>query len=304
MGTPDGTIWFSDFGQQFIGKLNPRTGAITQIPVPEYKPGHFTGSLDIEADASGDLWLASQYQGAIERYDPKTNTFAQWAMPPGDHPDFTQDSMVAPDHSNVDGKVWTNNQDTRTFWQLDPSTGKWNSFGPLLYPNTKTVFRAYGLVSDVNNSLWLFDFGAAAIAHLDPKTGAFKLIPTPTADSRPRRGRVDDRTGLVWFAEFGANRLGSYDTKADNGHITEYVMPTPWDSPYDAVADKNGDVWTGSMVTDRVSRLDPATGHVIEYQLPTSTNIRRVWIDNSTNPVTFWTGSNHYADILRIEQTP
>jgi len=302
-GTPDGMIWFSDFGQQFIGKLDPRTGAITQIPVPENKPGHFTGSLDIEADPSGDLWLANQYQGAIERYDPKTNTFAQWAMPPGDHPDFTQDSMVAPDHSNVDGKVWTNNQDTRTFWQLDPATGKWNSFGPLLYPNTNKVFRAYGLVSDVNNSLWLFDFNAAAIAHLDPKTGAFKLIPTPTADSRPRRGRVDDRTGMVWFAEFGANRLGSYDTKADNGHITEYVMPTPWDSPYDAVADKNGNVWTGSMVTDRVSRLDPATGHVIDYQLPTSTNIRRVWIDNSTNPVTFWTGSNHYAAILRIEPT-
>jgi virginiamycin B lyase len=304
IGTPDGTIWYSDFGQQFIGKLNPRTGAITEIPVPENKPGHFTGSLDIETDPSGDLWLGSQYQGAIERYDPKTNTFAQWAMPPGDHPDFTQDSMVAPNHSNVDGKVWTNNQDTRTFWQLDPATGKWNSFGPLLYPNTNAVFRAYGLVSDVSNSLWLFDFGASAIAHLDPKTGAFKLIPTPTPNSHPRRGRVDDRTGLVWFAEFAANRLGSYDTKADDGHITEYVMPTPWDSPYDAVADKNGNVWTGSMVTDRVSRLDPATGRAIDYQLPTSTNIRRVWIDNSTNPVTFWTGSNHYADILRIEQTP
>ena len=225
-------------------------------------------------------------------------------MPPGDHPNFTQDSMVAADHSNVDGKVWTNNQDTRTFWQLDPATGKWNSFGPLLYPETKQVFRAYGLVSDVNNSLWMFDFNAAAIAHLDPKTGAFELIPTPTPDSHPRRGRVDDRTGLVWFAEFGANRLGSYDTKADDKHITEYVMPTPWDSPYDAMADKNGNVWTGSMATDRVSRLDPATGHAIDYQLPTSTNIRRVWIDNSTTPVTLWTGSNHHADILRLEPTP
>jgi streptogramin lyase len=302
-GTPDGTIWYSDFGQQFLGKLNPRTGAIAEIPVPANKPGYFTGALDIEADRSGDLWLASQYQGAIERFDPKTNTFAQWSMPPGDHPNFTQDSMVAADHSNVDGKVWTNNQDTRTFWQLDPATGKWNSFGPLLYPGTKDVFRAYGLVSDVNNALWMFDFNAAAIAHLDPKTGAFELIPTPTPNSHPRRGRVDDRTGLVWFAEFGANRLGSYDTRADDKHITEYVMPTPWDSPYDAMADKNGNVWTGSMATDRVSRLDPATGHAIDYQLPTSTNIRRVWVDNSTNPVTVWTGSNHHADILRIEPT-
>jgi hypothetical protein len=26
-----------------------------------------------------------------------------------------------------------------------------------------------------------------------------------------------------------------------------------------------------------------------------------VWVDNSTTPVTFWTGSNHGADIIRIE---
>jgi virginiamycin B lyase len=303
VGTPDGMIWYSDFGQQFLGELNPRTGAITEIPVPANKPGYLTGALEVDADPSGNLWLANLYQGAIDRFDLKTRTFTTYPMAPADHPDYTQDSMVMPIHSNVDGYVWTNNQDNRTFWQLDPSTGAWHSFGPLFYPDKK-VFSAYGMVSDDHNSLWLLDFGAASIAHLDPKTGAFKIIPTPTADSHPRRGRVDDRTGLLWFAEFGANRVGSYDTRADNGVITEYVMPTPWDSPYDAVSDKNGNVWAGSTVTDRVSRLDPATGHVIEYELPISTNIRRVWIDNSTNPVTFWTGSNHGAAIEELQPLP
>jgi streptogramin lyase len=302
IGTPDGTIWYSDFGQQFLGELNPRTGHITEIPVPANKPGYLTGALDVEADPSGDLWLANLYQGAIARYDPKTRTFTTYPVQPADHPEYTQDSMVAPTHDNLDGKVWTNNQDNRTFWQLDTATGTWaRSFGPLIYPDTKKVFSAYGIVSDDKNSLWMLDFGGTSIAHLDPKTGAFKIIPTPTADSHPRRGRINDRTGLLWFAEFGANQVGSYDTRADNGVITEYKMPTPWDSPYDAVSDKNGNVWTGSTVTDRVSRLDPATGRVIEYQLPTSTNIRRVWVDNSTTPVTFWTGSNHGADIIRIE---
>jgi streptogramin lyase len=304
VGTPDGTIWYSDFGQQFIGELNPRTGAITEIPVPANKPGYLTGSLDIEPDPRGDLWLANLYQGAIERYDPKTRAFTEFVMPPADHPDYTQDSMIAPAHDNVDGNVWTNNQDNRTFWQLDTTTGTWShSFGPLVYPDTKKVFSAYGLVSDANNSLWMLDFGAASIAHLDPKTGAFKLIATPTADSHPRRGRVDDRTGLLWFGEYGANQVGSYDTRADNGSITEYRMPTPWDSPYDVTSDKNGNVWAGSTVTDRVSRLDPATGRVIDYELPISTNIRRVWVDNKTTPVTFWTGANHTAAILRLELT-
>ena len=55
---------------------------------------------------------------------------------------------------------------------------------------------------------------------------------------------------------------------------------------YDVVADKNGEAWTGSMMSDRVSRLDPKTGAFVEYQLPKTTNIRRVFVDNSTTPVT------------------
>jgi streptogramin lyase len=55
------------------------------------------------------------------------------------------------------------------------------------------------------------------------------------------------------------------------------------------------------MSTDRVVRLDPKTGQATEYQLPKSTNVRRVWVDNSTTPVTFWVGSNHGASIVKVE---
>ena len=37
------------------------------------------------------------------------------------------------------------------------------------------------------------------------------------------------------------------------------------------------------------------------YLLPRETNIRRVFIDSSTTPVTFWTGSNHGAEIVKLE---
>jgi hypothetical protein len=30
-------------------------------------------------------------------------------------------------------------------------------------------------------------------------------------------------------------------------------------------------------------------------------HIRRIFIDNSTSPVTFWAGNNHHAAILKIE---
>ena len=55
------------------------------------------------------------------------------------------------------------------------------------------------------------------------------------------------------------------------------------------------------MSTDRVIRLDPKTGEVTEYPLPRNTNMRRVFIDNTTEPPTFWVGSNHGASIIKLE---
>jgi hypothetical protein len=65
--------------------------------------------------------------------------------------------------------------------------------------------------------------------------------------------------------------------------------------------DKNSDAWTGSMLNDRVARLNTKNGQFVEYLLPRSTNIRRVFVDNSTTPVTFWVGSNHGASIIKLE---
>ena len=55
------------------------------------------------------------------------------------------------------------------------------------------------------------------------------------------------------------------------------------------------------MLNDQVARLDPKTDEIVEYLLPRTTNIRRVFVDNSTTPVTFWVGSNHGASIVKLE---
>jgi streptogramin lyase len=65
--------------------------------------------------------------------------------------------------------------------------------------------------------------------------------------------------------------------------------------------DRNGDAWTGSMMSDRVLRLNTKTGEFTEYLLPNPTNIRRVWVDDSRNQVAFWVGSNHGASIVKLE---
>ena len=55
------------------------------------------------------------------------------------------------------------------------------------------------------------------------------------------------------------------------------------------------------MLNDRVLRLDPKAGTFTEYLLPRPTNIRRVFVDSSTTPPTFWVGSNHGASVIKLE---
>ena len=108
-----------------------------------------------------------------------------------------------------------------------------------------------------------------------------------------------DNQDRLWFAEYRGNKIGMFDTKEQT--FKEWPLPTPWTGPYYPIVDRNGEIWTGGMTTDRVVRVDPKTNTTVEYMLPKDTNIRRVFVDNTTNPVTFWTGSNHGASIVKLE---
>src|SRR6185369_2748934 len=129
-------------------------------------------------------------------------------------------------------------------------------------------------------------------------TGEIKIFKTPTARSGPRRGMMDEE-GRLWFGENNGDRIGMFDTRTET--FREWPVPTPGSWPYDVTADKNGHVWTGGEYDDRILRLDPKNGQFTEYLLPRSTNVRRVFVDNSTTPVTFWVGNNHGASIVKLE---
>jgi streptogramin lyase len=107
-----------------------------------------------------------------------------------------------------------------------------------------------------------------------------------------------DADGRIAFAEFAADRVGVLDIKTEQ--IQEWQTPANF-SPYDAVMDRNGEVWTGGMNADTIFRIDTKTGRSVGYLLPESTNIRRVTVDNSTTPVTFWVGNNHRGKIIKLE---
>lgn len=293
-----GIAWYSDFAEQIMGKLDPKTGKATEYPVPLLRPGFPTGGLETQFDKDENIWLSMMYQGGIAKFDRKTETVQAFPLPKDVLKDHTQESMVMPGSSHVDGKVWTNNQDDHTILRMDVKTGAWEVMGPFKVPGSNRTFSAYGMPADKDNNLYLLEYSGEDIARIDAKTKEFKFYPTPTRQTQPRRGGFDAQ-GNLWFAEFGSGGIGMFDPKTEK--IQEWQLPTPWSSPYMALPDNKGGVWAASMLTDRVIRLDPKSGQVTEYLLPRETNVRRVFVDGSTTPPTFWVGNDHGASIVKVE---
>jgi virginiamycin B lyase len=294
-----GTVWFSEFGEQFLGQMDPKTGEVSEYPIPELKKGFPTGMLDIESGADGNtLWIGLMYQAGVAKFDKRSGSFELFALPPELQSNSAQMGMVTPTHANVDGKVWTKNNAQNALIRIDLASGKLESLGTPKDPATSRTIFPYGIPADHQNNLYLLDFAGEQIAKVDAKTGGITVYKTPIANSRPRRGRVDAQNRL-WFAEYGGNAIGLFDPRTEK--ITEWPVSTPWSAPYDVMPDDRGEVWGGGMFTDRVARLDPKSGEITEYLLPRSTNMRRVYVDSSTTPPTFWTGSNHGASIVKME---
>jgi virginiamycin B lyase len=294
-----GNVWYSDFGQMFLGKMDAETGKVTQYPIPVTKPGWPLGSLDLEVDRDDNVWLGMMYQASIVRFDQKTETFKVWSIPKEWDSEGAQFGHLAVTGTHIDNKVWVKNSDGTKIYRLDLTNDKWEDLGAPNDPRTGRRIGTYGIHSDATtNDAYLLDFSAGNIVKIDAKTTKPTIYLTPTANSTPRRGRVDAE-GRVWFAEYRADRIGMLDPKT--AQIAEWRVPTTWSAPYDAIFSKWGHAWTGSMVTDRVARLDIETGQYTEYTLPRPTNIRRVFVDDRTNPGALWIGSNHGASIIKVE---
>src|SRR5438552_1614198 len=68
----DGHAWYTDFGAQFVGELDPKTGKVADHALPLLRPDQPKGSLDIELDPDGNFWVGLSYQGGAVKIDRKS----------------------------------------------------------------------------------------------------------------------------------------------------------------------------------------------------------------------------------------
>jgi virginiamycin B lyase len=291
----EGAVWYSDFGEPYISKFDPKTLKLTEFPVTKFKAEAPVGNLSLEVDKQGTLWFDTMYQGSLGALDPKTEQIKWYPLAAEYNDNRVQLNFVGLRH-DVDGKVWTKSVGTQDIYRLELATNKWERFQPLkdLAAGPASIYQ---VISDSQNNLWMAEFQRGHVGKIDAKTTKVTWYPLPTANARARRMIIDDQDRLL-ITEYRGNKLALFDTRAEK--VSELALP-PFTYPYRATIDRNGEIWAGGMHTDRAVRLNPKTGETVEYQLPGETNMRSVFVDNSTTPVTFWTGSNHRAALVKVE---
>ena len=278
-----GSVWYGDESHPFIGKLDTRTNEFTEYALPPVPDGHLPGSRDVQVDKEDNVWFPMRVAGGaslLTKLEPATGTFTTVEGATG------QFIALGPD-----GKMWMGGA-VNPFHRIDMKTMK-----------LEATYEGRGyqvVVSSLGNpymSTRAPNGGGGLIVGFDVKANKAKTWPLPSTGSG-RRGRMDAQD-RYWFAEYGADKIGMFDTrteKAQEWPLRKYF------TPYAAtVPDRDGHVWAPSNMSDRLARLNPKTGEVVEYLMPTELDTKKITFDPTAKGISLLMANMRNARILRVE---
>jgi virginiamycin B lyase len=245
---PDGAIWATPFGNDWVRRIDPATGSVTEYQVPGMQGG---GGSKIAAGTDGALWMTD---GGSTIYRVATDG-AVTSFPLSD-PAFPEIGVTAYGiaASADDGGIWFTTPDANStaataVGRLDPATGNTQLF-PLSDPTNALGY----MTTDRAGRLWFANMSGNSIGRIDPDSGQIVEFQVPTANSKPLGIAFAD-DGSLWFTENAADNIGRYDPAS--GEFTEYPLEQIGSLPFDIVEGPDGKVYFTEMGTGQIGQLDP-----------------------------------------------
>ena len=208
---PDGIVWYAGY-PSVLGKIDPTTGIVEEIPVPLMDNGSPTMPHSVIVASNGKVWLTEsdrmgQEHGSISSYDPVTAEFSRYVLEIGDSP------YGIIEH---EGLIWFALIRPGKIGFLDPQTGEMEIFAT---PTPNSGVRR--LRFDLKGRLWFGEWGTDKIGMFDPATQQFTEYDLPFPSSP--YGVYTDRNGYVWLATHARDSLIRFDPEGQE--IVEYPLP-------------------------------------------------------------------------------
>src|SRR5262249_12957591 len=92
-------IWYTDFARGYLGRLDPKTGKVSEWQSPSGPKSEPYGIVFTK----GALWYSESFAKpcTVVRFDPKTEKFQTWLIPGPLSGDIVRNRDVRPDGSPV-----------------------------------------------------------------------------------------------------------------------------------------------------------------------------------------------------------
>lgn len=255
--TADGIAWYSAQRTGALGRLDPKTGAVKEIPLGKDSSPH-----GVIVGPDGALWLTDSGQNAIVRVDPGTEAIKLFRAPPGTP--YMNLNTAAFDGKGV---LWFTGQ-AGYYGKADPRTGEvrvWNA------PKGR---GPYGIAATPKGDIYYASLAASHIARIDTATGQATVIEPPNKDQGARRVWSDSK-GVIWVSEWNSGHVSRYDPADKSWKM--WQLPTAKPLPYAVYVDEKDKVWLSDFGGNAMIRFDPATEKFDVFKSPReAANVRQI----------------------------
>ncbi|HEV2748790.1 MAG TPA: lyase [Allosphingosinicella sp.] len=242
---PDGKVWYTAQRQGALGILDPKTGAVRQVPLgPDSAPHGVIQGPD------GAAWITDGGQNAIVRYDPKTEKIDVWKLPAE-----TGYANLNTGAFDGDGIHWFTGQNG-IYGRLDPKTGAikvWKD------PDGR---GPYGIASTPSGEVYYVSLAGSHLARIDRKNGAARVIEPPTPGQGARRVWSDSK-GNLWISEWNSGQLSRYTPATDAWK--SWKLPGAKPKAYAVYVDERDIVWVTDFAANATLAFDPSTERWTAY---------------------------------------
>ncbi len=244
----NGIVWYTAQGQGALGGLDPKTGAVRQIPLGPRSSPH-----GVIVAADGAVWVSDGGQNAIVRVDPDGDKVTRYPLP-------ERNGAADLNTTTFDdkGMLWFTGQ-SGVYGSVDPATGQVRVFA------APRGGGPYGITATPAGEVWYASLAGSHIARIDKASGNALVIDPPTRGQGARRIWADSR-GRLWVSEWNAGQLARYDPAG--GAWREWRLPGERPHAYAVYVDARDIVWLSDFGSNAVLRFDPASERFQSYPSP------------------------------------
>lgn len=280
----DGSGWYTGFGANTLGRIDPGTGQVKEFVLPTAE----SGPHGIAADREGRIWYTGNRAGLIGRLDPASGAVTEYRMP---------DPAARDPHTLVfdsRGILWFTVQNGNFVGRLDPSTG-----AITLKPVATPKAMPHGIVVSPTDVPYFAMAGANKIGRIDPRTLELTEYTLPEG-ARPRRLAAVSDTA-IWYGDNARGFLGRLDPRTQQ--VKEIASPGGARSGPYSVAATEGAIWyTESEVQPNVLvRFDLQSETMQSWPVPSRGAVVRHMV--AMGNATLWLACSGTGVVVRAQVT-